>query len=217
MELKNIYRGKEFKFYDEFMGLRQALIDDFLKAHPDFSTVKEIDGLPPHTPGGMRAVLLSYTADQESAKINSSTQFDGNSEGNYPTAYQHIIKKYPECTLACYSILCPHSVITRHTGGENKDGKYVRVHIPLIIPEGDVGFEVACEEVDWSDLFAFYNQKTHSAWNNTDEYRLVMVVDMPRELCDLPQAPPWDPEDIKNTPRFPKGEMPERDRKKLEG
>jgi hypothetical protein len=216
MQVKNIYRGQEFKYHSEFMNLVPGLTSDFLKMHPEFSNLSEFDGLPPHTAGKYKVAVLNYNAEQMPG-YNAGflgQEISDNIKKHYPTAYKHIIEKFSDCTMAGYGVLFPHSVISRHTGVENRTGTYIRIHIPLIIPEGDVGFEVAGEEVNWSDLFAFNNQRVHSAWNNTDHPRLCFIVDLLRSTCDLPNGIPWTQDLDADTAPFPRGEMPARDRVK---
>jgi hypothetical protein len=110
----------------------------------------------------------------------------------YPTAWE-LTQKYGEyCPISNYSIIAPKTVLRRHTGPENRTGKYVRIHIPLIIPEGDIFLEVNGEKVDWSDLFGFNNQLAHSAWNLSNEYRLVYIIDLDREHIGLPPGSLYD-------------------------
>jgi hypothetical protein len=226
MEIKEIYRGKEFKFYDKFMSLREELISDFLRYSPNFGETGNNpsrdqvflnEGVKKQFANTWCPTVLKYDPTQMETPtegFDGLDQWEGNTPENFPTAYK-LYREFPECYFSGYTILSPHSVIKRHTGSENRNGKYIRIHIPLIVPEGDIGFEVAGEEVDWSDLFAFNNQRVHSAWNNTDYQRLVFIIDLPRSICDLPDGIPWTRELDANTPPFPKGEMPEKDRKKL--
>jgi hypothetical protein len=110
----------------------------------------------------------------------------------YPTAWE-LTKKFGEyCPISNYSVMAPRSVLRRHTGPENRTGKYIRIHIPLIIPEGDIFLEVNGEKVDWSDLFGFNNQLAHSSWNLSDEYRLVYIIDLDREFIGLPPGSLYD-------------------------
>lgn len=213
MEIKNIYKGKEFKFYDELMALRAGLIHDFLNSHPNYTNLTaphdDLKEIFPNT----TAAVLNYDTDKMpdiNPYLVDVEKWEGNTPKNYPTAYQ-ILKRFPECSFSWYAVLPPHSVIRRHTGPENRTGESIRIHIPLIIPTGDIGFEVAGEIIDWSDLFAFNNQKLHSAWNNTDEYRLCFILDLPRSLCDLPPGEPWKQESDDNTPAFPYSNNPLRE------
>lgn len=105
---------------------------------------------------------------------------------NFPTAYSLVKEYWDDCPIASYSYLAPQSIIHRHTGPENRTGEYIRIHIPLIIPPGDVFFEVDGEERQWDDIFAFDNQLAHSAHNLTDEHRLIFLIDIRRSRIGLP-------------------------------
>jgi hypothetical protein len=109
----------------------------------------------------------------------------------YPTAYNLVKEFGKNCAIANYSIMAPNSVLVRHTGPENRSGKYLRVHIPLIIPEGDIFLEVNGEEIDWSDLFGFNNQLAHSSHNLSPHYRLIFLIDLDREFLGLPPGAPY--------------------------
>jgi hypothetical protein len=110
----------------------------------------------------------------------------------YPTALS-LTRQYGEyCPISLYTVMGPRTVLHRHTGPENRSGKYIRIHIPLIIPEGDVFLEVNGEKVDWSDLVAFNNQLAHSSWNLTDGYRLNFMIDLDREFIGLSPGSVYD-------------------------
>jgi len=121
----------------------------------------------------------------------------------YPTALKLISEYGADCPIANYSCLAPNSVIQRHTGIENRTGEFIRVHIPLIIPEGDVFFEANGEEIDWSDLWAFHNQFAHSAHNYSNEWRLCFLIDFRRTAIGLEPGAPYDPKyDENSVPPF---------------
>jgi hypothetical protein len=103
----------------------------------------------------------------------------------YPTACKIIQELGDDCPIANYSCLRPNTVIHRHTGPENRSGEFLRLHIPLIIPKGDIFLEVNGEEVTWNNLFGFNNQFVHSAHNYTDEYRLIFLIDVRRTRIGL--------------------------------
>jgi hypothetical protein len=111
---------------------------------------------------------------------------------NFPTAYKLVQEYGDDCPIASYSYMAPGTILNRHTGPENRDGDFIRVHIPLIIPPGDVFFEVDGEEIDWSDIFAFDNQLVHSAHNLTNEHRLIFLIDIRRTRIGLPQGQLWN-------------------------
>ena len=70
---------------------------------------------------------------------------------------------------------------------ENRRKQYVRCHIPLIVPQGDIKFEIERSIIiDWSNVFAFDNQCEHSAWNNSSHRRLVFLIDLHRSIVNWP-------------------------------
>lgn len=220
---QNIYKGKDFKFSEDFKALREALIADFFKACPEYkdsiSSVTRVDQQYPQ-PSSWKIHMIKSAFDygkseklsnESIALSNLQKEWYKNAPTLFPTAYELANKFGDACQLCIYAVLAPNSVIRRHTGKENRDAQYVRVHIPLIIPEGDIGFEVLGEEVYWDDVFAFNNQKLHSAWNNTNEKRLILLVDLTREACGLPPVEPWTKEqEDKESLLYPctKGEYP---------
>ena len=187
--MKNIYRGKEFKLYDELMALQKDLRQDFFKVHPDYSNSEGIyiytrDQYP--TPESWKVYPIKYVFDDADEEVKEQQRkLDESVKHKYPTAYALTQKYGDACPTACYTVLDPHSGINRHTDIENPARKYINVHIPLDVPEGDLGLEVDGEVVRWDDLFAWDNQKIHSAWNNTDKKRLIFLMDIDRSLCDL--------------------------------
>lgn len=110
----------------------------------------------------------------------------------YPTAWKLVQEFGNDCPICSYSYLAPKSSIYRHTGPENRDGEYIRIHIPLIIPPGDLFFEVNGEEIHWNDIFAFDNQFAHSAHNLSDGHRLIFLIDIRRSRIGLPPGEKWN-------------------------
>lgn len=201
-----------FKFTDFFNSFREGMVEDFLKVFPSFSDEQpkpQAQDLDPKyklktvgqwkTAGNAAAgdawkvEGLRYT--DPNAKTGSASNRD-----KYPTAWKlvdHFDSLYPQgveggliaCPIATYSIMEAHSRIGRHTGIENRRKQYVRCHIPLIVPEGDIKFEIERTTiVDWSNVFAFDNQCEHSAWNNSSHRRLVFLIDLHRSIVGWPPA-----------------------------
>jgi hypothetical protein len=113
-------------------------------------------------------------------------------ETRYPTACKILDEFGDDCPICSYSYLGPKTSIHRHTGPENRDGEYIRIHIPLIVPEGDLFFEVNGDEVNWDDIFAFDNQFAHSAHNLSDGHRLIFLFDVRRARIGLPPGEKWN-------------------------
>lgn len=126
----------------------------------------------------------------------------------YPTACKIVEKFGDNCPIATYSVLNSDSIIKRHTGIENRLGEYLRIHVPLIIPEGDIFFECEGYEIDWTDIWAFDNQLTHSAYNYTPHRRLIFLIDIKRSYLGLPNGTPYDGIRINKIPKFVRGALP---------
>ena len=120
--------------------------------------------------------------------LNIKQKQDGYNPDAFPTMAK-IAQHYGEkCPILEYSILPAQSIIERHIGIENKKGENIRIHIPLIVPEGDLFLEAQGEEVDWQHPWGFNNQYMHSAHNNTEEHRLIMLIDLKRTYVGIPPA-----------------------------
>lgn len=107
----------------------------------------------------------------------------------FPTAKEILTELGTDvCSIATYSILTSESIIYRHTGMENRKGTFMRVHIPLYVPPGDLFLEAVGDEITWDESFGFNNQFVHSAYNNTPEHRLCFIFDIKREFIGIPNA-----------------------------
>lgn len=77
---------------------------------------------------------------------------------------------------AFFSILKPHKHIPPHTGVTNTRAI---VHLPLIVPDG-CRFRVGGETRPWIEgqAFAFDDTIEHEAWNDSDDLRAVLILDV---------------------------------------
>jgi hypothetical protein len=155
---------------------------------PDFVT--EILRTPPNEnnesfakPTGWKNIEFKYHDPFNNVHWDIDPDY---AERNFPTAYNLIKEYWDDCPIASYSYLAPNTVLHRHTGPENRTGEYIRIHIPLIIPPGDLFFEADGEEVHWDNIFAFDNQLVHSAHNLSDGHRLIFLFDVRRSRIGLP-------------------------------
>ncbi|MCW4629713.1 MULTISPECIES: aspartyl/asparaginyl beta-hydroxylase domain-containing protein [Marinomonas] len=92
-----------------------------------------------------------------------------------------ILESIPNLTGGNLSILEPGANINPHQGDTNA---HVKVHIGLSIPKGlpDCGFQVGDEIRGWKEgeLLLFCDAHRHTAWNHSDERRLVFIIDVIR-------------------------------------
>jgi aspartate beta-hydroxylase len=77
---------------------------------------------------------------------------------------------------ALFSILEPRTRIPPHTGSSNVR---VTVHLPLVVPE-ECGFRVGAETrtVEAGKAWAFDDTIEHEAWNDSDEPRAILILDI---------------------------------------
>jgi aspartyl/asparaginyl beta-hydroxylase (cupin superfamily) len=77
---------------------------------------------------------------------------------------------------AMFSLLAPRTRIPPHTGVANTR---LVCHLPLIVPPG-CGFRVGASTREWwiGESFAFDDTIEHEAWNDSDELRVVLIVDL---------------------------------------
>jgi hypothetical protein len=207
--MQAIYSKKELGDVAEYlMSFQKSLTDEFMEGYSSLKEAIKTNGIPNLANRTYDASSSIVTANSEGEYVSnveswSSVAFkcERHSYGvmdisfnlsedhprakKYPTAYRLIQEFGDNCSLANYSCMAPNSIIKRHTDPENINGKNVRIHIPLIIPEGDIFLEVNGQEVNWSDCFGFSNQLMHSAFNLTDEYRLVFFLDLTREYVGI--------------------------------
>jgi hypothetical protein len=193
--LKDLYIGNEIIHQDYLYSIRDNLIADFFNIHPDYENMTDKMSFFKHDPNGWDCVLI---------KQNQKMLMD-DVESKYPTIYNNILQHWGEsCIGVAYGVLRPNGLIHRHA--DDKDGtlQKIRIHLPLIVPEGDLGMEVNGQEVHWDELFAFDVRKVHTAWNFTDKPRLILLIDLFRNVCDLPESELWTWESVHNAEPFPK-------------
>jgi hypothetical protein len=101
-----------------------------------------------------------------------------------------ILEGIPNMTAGSLSVLEPGSNINPHQGDTNA---IIRVHLGLSIPAPlpACGFQVGKEIREWKEgkALLFCDAHTHTAWNQTKERRLVLIVDVMRsEFADRSDA-----------------------------
>lgn len=216
MKSQTIYRGKQLPFADYFESKRVALAAEFLLEYPEFDSPEPLHNLD-ILQNKITTTLGNSTRSGppwELLQIKGTYHFNGpyrpglysidEARSKFPTATSFVDYFGEAVRSISYSVLEPHSTIARHWDHENREGKFIRVHIPLIIPSGDLGIEVNGEVVDWSESFGFNNLQLHSAWNFTDHRRLILILDLERSYIGLPDEPPWTQATNAGTVPFPK-------------
>ena len=95
-----------------------------------------------------------------------------------------LIEAIPGMETAMFSILAPGKRIPPHTGPYKG---VLRYHLGLVVPDvpvEQVGIRVGGETAGWSEgaSLVFDDSYQHEAWNDTDETRVVLFLDVVRPL-----------------------------------
>jgi len=97
-----------------------------------------------------------------------------------PTLAKYL-QQVPGLVSFSLSRLAPHTTIEPHRGDTNA---VMRCHLGIEVPAGlpDCGLQAGAEQQGWSEgKWLFFNDAfKHSAWNNTDKRRIVIIMDVIR-------------------------------------
>tara|TARA_B100001996_G_scaffold169323_1_gene129098 strand:+ start:766 stop:1434 length:669 start_codon:yes stop_codon:yes gene_type:complete len=90
----------------------------------------------------------------------------------------NLLNRYSEVISVIVAKFPPGRTIPLHRG----DRKIRRFHLGLVVPEGDIAFQVRGEKKKWEEgkCLGFNDFYEHTAWNNTDEDRINLIVDVKR-------------------------------------
>jgi hypothetical protein len=189
-----IWTKDKISIADELMSLAPKLRDEFLDYHKDFDTTfskgisyaaaNPLTILNDQEKASWKVEGLRYICPSQ--KVEQNLFLDSKISAAFPTATELTKKYINHCGCSGYSILEPGGVIEPHVDIENTLHDTIRIHIPLIIPEGDLMFDAEGEKTKWSDLFAFDNGAMHSAYNRTNKRRLIYIIDITRKFLSLP-------------------------------
>jgi len=93
------------------------------------------------------------------------------------------LERVPGMTTAMFSILSPHKAIPEHRGPYKG---VLRYHLGLVVPEDSAGcgLEVGGVVAHWHERqsLIFDDTYRHRAWNDTDDLRVVLFLDVVRPL-----------------------------------
>lgn len=172
------YKGSEPPFYDakSLPGTR------ILREH--FPAIKaEIDAFYRERAGELKANFTPYAYREAGWKtLNLHSYFLKYPEvcARFPVT-SRVVESIPGMCLAQIAVLDPHTRIKAHFGDCDA---LIRSHLGIHVPAGlpDLGIQVGRERRGWEEggVFAIQIAHRHYAWNRTDEYRIVLVVDVIR-------------------------------------
>lgn len=209
-----VWQRHELAIFDKLLEYRDGLVRDYMAGFsnlPDAVLAQSENSVDPkHYDDTAMSQAEGMLVTRDPATLKWSTNFEAwksvgirnlvKQQGNvvvdeqisnedavkYPTAMQLLDDYRDDLFGLVYSAIGPYSILQRHVGPENIEGEYIRIHLPLIIPSGDIFLEVQGQEVEWTDIFGFNNQYLHSAHNYSNDWRLIMIIDLSRKACGLP-------------------------------
>ncbi len=94
-----------------------------------------------------------------------------------------LLAAVPGLETAFYSVLPPGAHVQAHRGVTKG---IVRGHLGLIVPgaRGDCRIRIGTQTCSWADgeLLIFDDTLSHEVWNDTDEYRVILLFDFRRPM-----------------------------------
>lgn len=166
----------------------------------DFSWIEDVEASYPQIKKELQQVMATYDNIPELADLSKEQRriVQGNKWKTYLFYFygkrvqsncaqcavtNHILQKIPGLITAFYSILEPHTQLTEHRGPYKG---VLRYHLALQVPQqaNECGIKVNGITMHWQEgkSLLFDDTYLHTAWNNTDEVRVVLFVDVERKL-----------------------------------
>lgn len=173
-----------FKFKDEY-GVKSGVDSDFSKWKKEydqaFDRVKKQpdDIIPIQKFDHWYAYEYDKVLSWESILIGHA-QYNNIHPSEYGKRFfsntLSLFKNFNQVQKIAVAKLVSGGKIPLHKG----DSKFYRVHLGLIVPEGDISFQVNNNLIKWQDgkAFFFNDEDSHMAWNNTECDRIVLIVDV---------------------------------------
>lgn len=112
-------------------------------------------------------------------------EWDEINKAKYPLFNIFIETFGEQCRSAGFSILEPGGEVLTHTDTEEDHERYVIVHVPLVVPNGNVGLKENDELSTWVEGSSFILdvESPHSIWNFTNEPRVVILLELLKEYA----------------------------------
>jgi len=214
---KTIWLREELHCADDLLSYVPDLLKDFLAYHNDWMKGNYEKSIPYESPyhdtslvqnrkHSWNVEVFKYVLEEHNVEVLEYQNDE--MKKRFPTACALVEKYEKHCKMAIYSSFEPDTEVKRHTDLEHVSGKRVRIHIPLYIPPGDVFQEFEGIEIDWSDICGVAGNYLHSAYNYSNQRRLIFIIDLTKEFLNIPEDSLPDEERCYNYPDFIRGEFP---------
>ena len=121
--------------------------------------------------------LSKHLSEEKKSRIEQALELGD----SCPFTKNLIETEIPNYISASFATLGPRSSLKQHVHEPRSD----RIHLGLKVPKGDLGLMVRIDEIDvkkcyWEEgkTFTFDTGRYHQAWNNTNEERVILMVDI---------------------------------------
>jgi len=166
----NIELGKLRIFQENFPVIQKEVIDYVTNFH-----IKNLEDIIP----GNNNIPSSKGA-WKAAPLKAFNRYFEKVLNHCPVLY-NTLKEIDCIRLISISKLAPKSAIKPHRGAF---GGFIRAHLAIKVPQGDTALIVSGERREWTEgQFLFFNDRQlHTAYNNTEEDRIIFLMDIERPL-----------------------------------
>lgn len=165
------YDVTRFTLRDKINNLIPALKQDFINAHG-----LDTSNIPMYDIGKK----LDVNKKWKMSVLKIMGEWNAEAKSKYPTLNTLVEELGDTCRSAGYSILESGGNVLTHTDTEEGHENYVIVHVPLMVPSGDIGFYENDEKGIWveGECFILDVESPHSVWNFTDQSRVVVLLEL---------------------------------------
>jgi aspartyl/asparaginyl beta-hydroxylase (cupin superfamily) len=177
MEIGMVYDINKFVFKDKIDAAIPKLKEEFLSVHGSST-----EGIP------LYSEYIGNSLDPKNKwkmlVIKIMGEWEEKNLKTYP-ALTELVRSFGDvCRSAGYSVLDPGGDVPTHTDTEEGHENYVICHVPLIVPEGDVGFLEGDVKGTWKEgeCFLLDVEIPHSVWNHTNKPRVVVLLELLKEV-----------------------------------
>jgi aspartyl/asparaginyl beta-hydroxylase (cupin superfamily) len=162
------------KIYDEYLNI----------AHHKYKITKTSALYPNLAEGNyyniglyMDDSLNEYLTEEQKIKVEHAMKLGD----SCPFTKKLIKTEIPNHGVAAFATLSPGASLNNHFHEVATN----RIHLGLKVPKGDLGLMVRIDEIDvkkyyWEEgkTFTFDTGRYHQVWNNTNEERVILMVDI---------------------------------------
>jgi len=166
-----IYDNNRFTLKNKIDSLIPIFKQDFINAH-----ALDTSNIPMYDIGGNLDIHKKW----KMSVLKIMGEWDNEAKLRYPNFNKFVEELGDTCRSAGYSILEPGGNVLTHTDTEEGHENYVIVHVPLIVPLGDIGFYENDETGKWveGECFILDVESPHSIWNYTTSPRIVILLEL---------------------------------------